>query len=369
MQLTNKKLSFSAFFALAVSLLFFFCTSFPDRAILSAAALTMPKQAADIFYSSYLEENHSQEILPPPEGQTEQTSVNHFLGEVHIESSSKIPLPLLEESQRDGRIYAETLKFSPSSSILSFGSGLIRNDTLLKGDKVINLAKMVPEFSLDLSSDQPQVLIFHTHATESYDLYDCGYYPKNASARSDNKEQNMIAVGKAICAQLEKAGIAYIHDQRLYDSPSYNGSYQRSGAAVEAYLKEYPSIQVVLDIHRDAAYADDGGWRKFVSQINGRTAAQIMIISGCENGELGNPNWDQNLRFAARLQDQLESDWPGLTRPLYFCYRNYNQHLSPGALLIEMGTHGNALHEAVYSGELLGKSLASLLEKLEKTQE
>ena len=86
-----------------------------------------------------------------------------------------------------------------------------------------------------------------------------------------------------------------------------------------------------------------------------------MIIAGCDDGTMNMPHWEENLRFGAALQNQLETDWPTLTRPLMFCYRKYNQDLTTGSLLIEVGGHANTLDEALYTGELIGKSLSALL--------
>ena len=135
-----------------------------------------------------------------------------------------------------------------------------------------------------------------------------------------------------------------LHDREIYDYPSYNGSYERSNATVRAYLEKYPSIKVVLDVHRDAIEYD-GKRVKAVAEVEGRQAAQVMIICGADkNGNL--PNFKKNLGFAAAWENAMESRYPGLTRPVLFDYRYYNQDLTTGSLLIEMGSHGNTLAEA-----------------------
>ena len=128
---------------------------------------------------------------------------------------------------------------------------------------------------------------------------------------------------------------------------------------MEGYLKAYPTIQVLLDVHRDAIQREDGTRVKPVVEIDGQKAAQVMIICGADlNGNL--PNFKQNLRFASRWQDEMETLFPGLARPVLFDYRYYNQDLTTGSLLIEMGGHGNTLQEAIYSARLVGKALAAL---------
>ena len=120
---------------------------------------------------------------------------------------------------------------------------------------------------------------------------------------------------------------------------------------------------MVLDVHRDAVQRDTT-LVKPITQIDGKKAAQLMIIAGCDDGTMGMPNWSKNFRFAAGMQDAIESQWPGLTRPVYFCYRKYNQDLTTGSLLIELGSHGNTLEEILYTAQLAGESIGSYLEGL-----
>ena len=152
----------------------------------------------------------------------------------------------------------------------------------------------------------------------------------------------------------------------MHDYPSYNGSYQRSAITVKNILAKYPSIKVVLDVHRDAIQTKEGVRTAPVANINGKNAAQIMIISGCDDGTMGMPNYMKNFRFSSLLQQQLESDYPGLTRPILFDYRNYNQQLTTGSILLEMGAHGNSIDEALYSGELMGKALVKALQQCQQ---
>ena len=158
------------------------------------------------------------------------------------------------------------------------------------------------------------------------------------------------------------AGIHTLHDETLNDYPSYTGSYAASRAVVQQYLAQYPSIKVVVDVHRDAIEDGAGARKAPVAEIGGRKAAQVMLICGCDNGStVSLPNWRQNLRFAAAWQSAMESAYPGLTRPVLFSYRFYNQDLTTGSLLLEVGTHGNNLNEALYAGQLAARALAGLL--------
>ena len=217
------------------------------------------------------------------------------------------------------------------------------------------------DFPLDITPGEPLVLIYHTHTTESYEPSDRTYYDASFGSRTTDPEKNVVAVGERICAELEAAGIPYIHDTLLHDYVSYNAAYDSSRAAVKELLKKYPSIKIALDIHRDGLQREDGTRLAPVAEISGREAAQVMIISGCDDGSLGLPEYIKNFHFACALQQRLESSFPGLTRPILFDYRHYNQDLTTGSLLIEVGSHGNCLEQALYSGTLIGKGLAGLI--------
>ncbi len=239
--------------------------------------------------------------------------------------------------------------------------GQVRNCTELSNDLLYNESLKDFDFELDPDSKEPQILIYHTHATESFELTKKDHYDSSFSCKTTDPEKSIIAVGNKICEQLDKAGIPYVHDTLVHDYPSYDGSYQSSRETVQEILKKYPSIKIALDVHRDGIEREDGTRLAPVVKINGKKAAQIMIISGCDDGTMDMPNYLKNFHFASHLQSALESSYNGLTRPILFDYRFYNQDLTTGSLLIEVGSHGNTLDEAVYSGELIGKQLANII--------
>ncbi|MBQ5840381.1 MAG: stage II sporulation protein P [Clostridia bacterium] len=213
-----------------------------------------------------------------------------------------------------------------------------------------------------VNSAEPQVLLIHTHTTEGYMLYDAGYYNAADRARTRDESRNVCAVGEAVKRVLEQAGIGVIHDTTVHDDPKYTGAYTRSAETVKKNLKKYPSIQVVLDLHRDAVMEGENGLVKPTVTIDGKKAAQMMLLTGVVSTKaLPHKNWEKNLTVAARLQQALDKDCPNLMRPLNLMASRYNQQLSTGYLLVEVGSEGNTLAEAVYSAELLGKTLAKLL--------
>lgn len=311
--------------------------------------------------------DHTLPIVDTPpieESQAEsQLEENSPSAESAEESTASIPLdpPILEENK--AILVQKTYTAAPSSIYLPLDHGFIKNCTSHTANEIYTALENPPAFSLS-SGSEPQVLIMHTHTTESYLPFTGAYYDKTYASRSTDNSQNMVAVGDKIAAALENYGIGVLHDTTQHDYPSYNGSYNRSYVTVQNYLTQYPSIKVVLDIHRDAIISSDGAITAPVAEIEGKTAAQVMIIAGCDDGTMNHPNYMQNLSFAAVLQTQIESDHPGLTRPILFDYRYYNQSLSTGSLLIEVGGHANTLDQALYSGELIGNSLGKLLSSM-----
>ncbi len=221
--------------------------------------------------------------------------------------------------------------------------------------------KSPPEINIKNTSE-PQVLIFHTHTSESYMSKDVGFFYDSFYPRSLDNSKNVTRVGQAIADKLNENGIGVIHDETYHDNPTYNGSYSRSAQTIKNNLNNHPSIQVVIDIHRDSLGTNESGKIKPTFKYGDKKAAQLMIISGCDpDGSLGFPNWRKNLKLALRLQKYCESMFPGITRPLNFSKVKYNEHLTPGSLLIEIGSDANTLEEAIYTGSMLGESLAKML--------
>lgn len=277
-------------------------------------------------------------------------------------SEEPVPEPTAQPQPRPenaGQIVTEHYEQGEGGLYIPCGAGTIKNCTSLSAGQVADAASQGLPFSIEPGSSEPQVLIMHTHATETYELEEKDWYDPSFTCRSTDLSVNMTAVGEEIANQLNAAGIVTLHDTTLHDYPSYNGSYERSNETVRAYLEQYPSIKVVLDVHRDAIEPASGQRVSAVAEIDGQTAAQVMIICGADNG--GNlPNFRQNLAFAAAWENAMESRYPGLTRPVLFDYRYYNQDLTTGSLLIEIGSHGNTLEQAKYSGRLVGQALAAL---------
>lgn len=211
----------------------------------------------------------------------------------------------------------------------------------------------------DLTGDEPTVLILHTHATESYTQSAGEDYEETASFRTLDEGYNMISVGDRLAQLLEAGGVAVIHDRTLHDYPSYNGSYSHARKAVESWLEQYPSIRLVLDIHRDAS-GDNNSQMKTSATVDGRASAQLMLVVGTNASGLNHPNWEENMALALKLQVQLERNASGICRYINLRSQRFNQDESPGALIIEVGAAGNTHDEALTAVEVLAKGILDL---------
>lgn len=210
------------------------------------------------------------------------------------------------------------------------------------------------EISLSVS-EEPCVLILHTHGTEAY--ADCAGY------RSEDEGENVIRVGKEIAEALNAAGIPTIHDTTAYDMEAgYNAAYDRAAEAIAAYLDKYPGIQVVIDVHRDAASDGQGGQKPLWADLQGERAAAMMLVMGTDTPELPHENWEENLSFALKLQSYIEEGNPGIMRKISLRGARYNEHFTSCSILLEVGSAGNTMEEALRSGAYFGARLAEFLQ-------
>ena len=214
-------------------------------------------------------------------------------------------------------------------------------------------------------ADKPFVLIVHTHTTESYTPAGQDTYQNGDSTRTQDPSANVVRVGDEITEQLRAAGINVIHDKTVNDYPSYNGSYKKTLGVIEYYLDKYPSIQIVLDIHRDGMTKQDGTKLKVCADIEGEKSAQIQLVLGSSQGGLTHENWRENLKLGLRIQDRITRDYPGLARPLALQKERYNMHATLGSMIVEVGTDGNTLEEAIVAGRFVGKALGEVISAIE----
>lgn len=331
-----------------------------ETAALAAAGFIMPDGAAELLRTGSVTE--LEETLENEHTQPEESSeVVRDPAEQPV-SSGTAPASSAAQGQAPATGSGAAIQeLNVQNSGVQYQNVFVKNTN--KNHSVDIKAELDKQPAAKIKTDgTPQVLIYHTHTTEAYLLREYTSLPAGAESRSTDNTRNVVMVGNAIAAQLKAAGIGVVHDTTVHDSPAYNGSYNRSAQTISKNLKQYPGIQVTLDIHRDSMTAANGTRYKPTATINGKKAAQLMILSGCDDdGSLGFPDWEYNLRLGLRVQKQLSDLYPGLARPLNFCPRKYNLNMTKGSLLIEVGTEVNTLDEAIYSGEMFGKALSKTL--------
>ncbi len=284
--------------------------------------------SSEIFNGSH-SEPPTEEPTPPPSAEPVHT-------DIPINNGNRSDLPSHDE-------------------IIKAGSLEINNATSYK----VSLAESAAapkETNLDLNGE-PEVLIVHTHTTECY----IGDEMSGESERTTNEQYNVCAVGDVLSDELESYGIKTVHDKTIHDYPSYQGSYSRALNTITADMSKYPSVKMIIDLHRDAYVYPDGTKLSVTTEIDGSRCAQAMLVLGTDTMGLYHPNWRSNLVLAAKIQNAAEIMYPGLMRPINLRRERFNMHVSKGSILIEIGSNGNTLSEAKQAAEYLGKAISAAL--------
>ncbi len=243
------------------------------------------------------------------------------------------------------------------------GTVYIKNDT----DYAVDIPALLSQkTNIAISSKEPAVLIVHTHGSEAYTPDANNWYEPTDTDRTTDTNYNVIRVGDEIDRILNAKGIKTLHATVINDSPSYNGAYNRTLDVISSVMKENPSIKFVIDVHRDAMITASGKKYKTVAQINGRQTAQLMLVAGTDAGGLRHDNWRENLAFMMKVQDRMNTTYPGIMRPINIRAARFNEHVTTGSMLLEVGTSGNSLDEALYSASLFADVLGDMLLQLQK---
>ena len=266
--------------------------------------------------------------------------------------------PLDAADSVDNGVAAKTLIPTDPSGYTVCGRTYISNST----DYPLSVSDLQQPFAAHLSEDGPQILILHTHGSDAYTPAGDETIVWSGDHRTTDTRCNVVRVGDEMAEDFGQAGISVLHDRTLYDYPSYAGSYDRSLVAIQNYLKQYPSIRFILDVHRDAIEDGQGNQYKVVSAIDGEgTAAQLSIVVGSDGSGLTHPNWMENLRLAVAIQENALARYPTLMRPVLLRNSRYNQHATTGSLLVEVGSAGNSPEEAVLAGRLFAERMTDVL--------
>ena len=203
----------------------------------------------------------------------------------------------------------------------------------------------------------PKILIVHSHSCEAYTQSEGHSYIPDANYRTLDLSNSVVAVGDALTEALGALGVEAIHDRTYNDYPDYNRSYAVAREKIQTYLEQYPSITMVIDLHRDAL---DKPVREKV-EWEGKTLAPLMLVIGTDEGGLNHPHWEDNLSCGLKLQALGNRELPGLFKNLSFRRERFNGDLTPGSLIVEVGSTENTLPEAIASMPYLARWVAELL--------
>lgn len=262
----------------------------------------------------------------------------------------EIALPAL--SFPDNGVPAQTVKITNTTGYTVVRDVCIKNAS----NKTLDAAALAEEpFSARLTDSAPQVLILHTHGSEAYTMPEGQEYVSTGTCRTSDTTKNVVRVGDEIATVLSACGISVLHDRTLYDDPLYDGAYGRSLEGLDGYLEKYPSITFVLDIHRDAVEDSQGRQYKLIAQEE-PNAAQISFVMGSNH-----EGWQENLKLAVAVAEAIRADYPTVIRPITLRNSNYNQHRTPGSMLVEIGAAGNSLDEALNSARIFATALSRVL--------
>lgn len=294
---------------------------------------------------SYLRESTTSDTIDHAENASQAVAVDASEGG-SIGTDTETLLPVVA---RDLRARADDL-FSLS------------NETSYTPDIAALLEKTPAALSGLTLSDEPLVLILHTHGTEGYN--ECttqGYYNPSASTRNEDIQKNVVSIGSAMAAVFNDFGIATIHDTEMCDKASFVRAYKTSAERVDAYLAAYPSIRFVIDLHRDAIIAADGTSTAPLFSYADTDIAQLMLVVGTDHAGAAHPHWEENLSLALHIQKELSAEHPGLLRRINLRAASFNQQRSTGYLLLECGAVGNSREQAERAARLFAMGLSRMI--------
>ena len=238
------------------------------------------------------------------------------------------------------------------SSNTQYGSVKIKNET----DYNLTEEMLNPD---DIKIENKNIILFHTHSCESYTASEKYPYTPTGNYRTTDKNFNMIRVGTELETYLKGYNYNVVHSTDYHDYPAYNGSYTRSLKTVENILQTTPS-DIIIDIHRDAI-GSRSDYAPTV-KIGDEEAAQLMFVIGTNDGGLWHPNWNQNLKFAIKIQQKAEEMYPGLFKTMMLTKSRYNQHTGKYASIIEVGATGNTLDQCLVSMKYLAEVMHEVIQ-------
>ena len=306
---------------------------FPAADTIGLPALLALEQSPQLLRAHYDMENVPQETVPPP-----------------VDTPQEEP-PSAPQEEPENTSPSRTLAVTSEQGYWRVGDVFIKNSSR----QAVEDVAFDGTFAASLGEDAPQVLILHTHGSEAYTMPAGQEYESTGNFRTADASVSVIRVGDVIAATLSQYGISVLHDRALYDDPAYEGAYYRAEDAIEGYMAKYPSISVILDVHRDALEDAAGHQYKVITREDPDCAQVSLVMGSSWEG------WQENLKFAVAVQQHLTDTYPTLMRPITVRNSDYNEYFTPGSLLVEVGAAGNSLEEALTAAHRFAEGLAEVL--------
>lgn len=289
----------------------------------------------------------SEELLLPQPEETQQTALIPESVEATAGTALSNFRPAVQQVQIDRTQLAdyETLV----RNFYAIDANTMAGSDQLSVEKLLGMDMTLPQ-----EGDGPQILIYHTHSQEAF-----------ADSVPGDVNTGIVGVGQCLTKILtEQYGYRVLHHTGQYDVETRDNAYSRALPAVEQILAENPSIQVIIDLHRDEVAEET----KLVTDIQGRPTARFMFFNGLsrtrKTGDidyLANENQEANLAFSFQMQLKAAEYYPGLTRRIYLKGYRYNMHLRPRTLLVELGAQNNTVEEAINACDPLAHILDMVL--------
>ena len=289
----------------------------------------------------------SEELLLPQPEETQQTALIPESVEATAGTALSNFRPAVQQVQIDRTQLAdyETLV----RNFYAIDANTMAGSDQLSVEKLLGMDMTLPQ-----EGDGPQILIYHTHSQEAF-----------ADSVPGDVNTGIVGVGECLTKILtEQYGYRVLHHTGQYDVETRDNAYSRALPAVEQILAENPSIQVIIDLHRDEVAEET----KLVTDIQGRPTARFMFFNGLsrtrKTGDidyLANENQEANLAFSFQMQLKAAEYYPGLTRRIYLKGYRYNMHLRPRTLLVELGAQNNTVEEAINACDPLAHILDMVL--------
>ncbi len=274
-------------------------------------------------------------------------SLTDSLFDVVSVGNIKNPLIIVENPEEDDE--GEEMPFTQEELALMVELGLLQQDQ--------STSPLVQdgETIYKNPTGEPEVIIYHTHTTESYFPSEQYFYtPIDSNSHTLDLDYSVVRVGKTLANTLRGEGISVAHEISVFNQPSQNYAYQNSGNALEILTERYSEASVLIDIHRDAVGTREYSRDIYLTEIDGVKMSKFSLVVA-----KGNDNYQENLKFVEEIQRISDELYPGLMKGIIYSEKNrYNQHFSTEAILVEVGSYGNTLEESLETSKLLGEILA-----------